>query len=609
MVEAVLKLFTSEQKVTAMLANPVIEFIFMVLFVTFIIALIIHITLYQRLKNLRNHIKTTNRLDVEPLHTMQDQFQKKQEKESVKVETFIQEKFSDWRMYHIPVISLIKIIQMTVSIFILIGVLGTFIGLTFSLGSIDGTGDQLVENVAGVLGGIDVAFYTSIVGMGLSLIMTILVKVLNTEYMLTDIMLKTESILEGEEQQGLNRLIDVSEDINQSIIHLQKTNQQSLQNMEAAFSGFQEYTTGLQQSAKDLASFNEGLSQNLEEFNHLFHSMKEVTNGFNEGTSKLNKNFDSLFSHFKKMDGRNERMTIAFEQTYEKVKQVAETQLETLTQFDASVVDLKDFTASMLQGQETIKHIFEKIYQHSNDLVKKMETQNKEFKQVFGSDLTSKLGGIMSYLSELSREFDQLGASITKLPHALEVIERTQNEHRHLLSDRFEELKEFNRVFSNHLHAHTKESSAFEKQLQQATTSYEQVGIKNNQLIQEIKSTISQMNQGFQQRENQLESSVSILKDTLANYVANLEGSLGDRLDQVARGFGEYMRGTNDVVKREMKEWQRISEDTQQNNMRAFQRMMEELGREIHTLNQQLNTFDQQARRQINSIGMSRNEY
>lgn len=392
MVEAILKLFTSEQKATAMLANPMIEFIFMVLFVTFIIALIIHITLYQRLKNLRNHIKTTNRLDVEPLQTMQDQFQKKQAKESVKVETFIQEKFSDWRMYHIPVISLIKIIQMTVSIFILIGVLGTFIGLTFSLGSIDGTGDQLVENVAGVLGGIDVAFYTSIVGMGLSLIMTILVKVLNTEYMLTDIMLKTESILEGEEQHGLNRLIDVSEDINQSIIHLQKINQQSLQNMEAAFSGFQEYTTGLQQSAKDLASFNEGLSQNLEEFNQLFHSMKEVTNGFSEGTAKLNKNFDSLFSHFKKMDGRNERMTIAFEQTYEKVKQVAETQLETLTQFDASVVDLKDFTASMLQGQETIKHTFEKIHQHSNDLVKKMEAHNKEFKQVFGSDLTSSLG-------------------------------------------------------------------------------------------------------------------------------------------------------------------------------------------------------------------------
>lgn len=173
---------------------------------------------------------------------------------------------------------------MTVSVFILIGVLGTFIGLTISLGSINATGSQLVENIAAVLSGIDVAFYTSIAGMGLSLFMTVLVKVLNTEYMLTDIMLKVESHLEGNEQDGISRLINVSETINQSIQHLQQTNQQSLTGIENAFAGFQEYTTGLQQSAKDLAAFNVGLSSNLEEFQELFHHMKEVTDGFGEST-------------------------------------------------------------------------------------------------------------------------------------------------------------------------------------------------------------------------------------------------------------------------------------------------------------------------------------
>lgn len=74
------------------------------------------------------------------------------------METFVQKKFSSWRMFNVPVVSLIKMIQMTVSLFILVGVLGTFIGLAMSLGSIDATGDQLVENVAFVLAGIDVAF-------------------------------------------------------------------------------------------------------------------------------------------------------------------------------------------------------------------------------------------------------------------------------------------------------------------------------------------------------------------------------------------------------------------------------------------------------------------
>src|SRR5690625_1651533 len=205
-------------------------------------------------------------------------------------------------MLNVSVISLIKMVQMTVSIFILLGVLGTFIGLTISLGSIDATGSQLVENVVGVLAGIDMAFYTSIVGMGLSLMMTVLIKVLNTEFLLTDIMLKVESRLEGNEEDSIGRLIEVSETINHSILGLQETNQQSLGEIVAAFAGFQEYTTGLQKSAEDLAQFNDGLSENLQDFQELFHNMSDVTDGFSEGTTALNDNFKTLFQYFKKME-------------------------------------------------------------------------------------------------------------------------------------------------------------------------------------------------------------------------------------------------------------------------------------------------------------------
>lgn len=199
MVEAILRLFTSEQKAEAILSNPMIEFIFVVLFVAFAVTLLVHLALFSKLKKIRNYIKETNRMDIDPLLSFKEQFDRKQQDESVKVETFVQERFSNWRVFHVPVVSLIKMIQMTVSIFILIGVLGTFIGLTISLGSINADGNQLVEDVAGVLSGIDVAFYTSIAGMGFSLIMTVLIKTFNTEYMLTDIMLKTESNLEGNE--------------------------------------------------------------------------------------------------------------------------------------------------------------------------------------------------------------------------------------------------------------------------------------------------------------------------------------------------------------------------------------------------------------------------
>ncbi|RYG72393.1 hypothetical protein EU245_10430 [Lentibacillus lipolyticus] len=607
MLQLILELFTSEQTAKDILANPTTELIFMILFTIFFLAVLVHISLFTRLKKLRNYITTTNRLDMEPLTTFKAEYDRIRQEEHVKPETFVQEKFSGWRVFNVPVVNLIKMVQMTVSVFILIGVLGTFIGLTISLGSINATGSQLVENIAAVLSGIDVAFYTSIAGMGLSLFMTILIKVLNTEHMLTDIMLKVESHLEGNEQDGISRLIDVSEAINQSIQHLQETNQQSLTGIENAFAGFQEYTSGLQQSAKDLAAFNDGLSSNLEEFQELFQQMKDVTDGFGDSTKKLNNNFDSLFSYFKKADSQQERMAKAFENTYERVKDVSEAQMDTLNRFEASVGELKSFTSSIMEQQESIHQAFENITQKSTDLAEKMDEHNQEFKRIFGSDLSSKLTGIISNLGELSKDFNKMGGSISQLPEALDVINQTQAEYKYLLSDRFDELKEFNRTFNNHLKTHAEESKALERHVQEAAQTYEKLGAQNNQLIQEINKTISQMNQSFQQRENQVEASVDVLKQTLSNYVANLEGILGDKLDKVARNINDSVETTNDSLKKEFQEIKRLSEDIQQSNSRSIQQMLQELSHEIQGLNRQLNRMGQQP--DNNGGGLSQDGY
>src|SRR5690625_7695373 len=90
-------------------------------------------------------------------------------------------------MFHIPVINLIKATKMTVSVFILLGVLGTFIGLTISLGSMNMATEQLVENISTFMSGIDIDFYTSIIGMRVSFMITFLLNVINMKYMLTNI--------------------------------------------------------------------------------------------------------------------------------------------------------------------------------------------------------------------------------------------------------------------------------------------------------------------------------------------------------------------------------------------------------------------------------------
>ncbi|WP_216829752.1 MotA/TolQ/ExbB proton channel family protein [Alkalihalobacterium elongatum] len=598
MVEAILRFFTSEQQAQSIVSNPLIELIFTVLFVTFIVAIFIHFMLYSRLRRIRNHINETNSIDIAPLNKFQEEFQEKNQQDSMKVETFIQKKFSSWRMFNVPVLSLIKMIQMTVSVFILVGVLGTFIGLAMSLGSIDATGDQLVENVALVLAGIDVAFYTSIVGMGLSLIMTVVTRIANTEYIVTDIMLKTESYLEEKEQDPMSRLIDVSETINSSIVQLRESNHESLQNIVQSFQGFQEYTIGLQQSAKDLAKFNEGLTQNLKDFVVIFNSMRELTTGFDKGVTKLNKNFDQLFSYFYKMDQRNERMTSVFTETYKKIDELATSQMETMNEFQNSVVDLKSYFSSVAARQEAIHGAFDRMNAQSENLVKIMKDNNQQFERIFGDDVSSKLTGISTYLNELRNDFNKLGNAVLRIPDALESVNKTQADYRNLLSYRFDELKQYNYEFMNQLKAQSSNTQAFEKYLSDASRSYEQTGRQNHELLNEINRTITQMADSFNQRENQIESSVTALKDTMNRYVTNLEGTLGDKLDKVSRSIGDYVVDMNDAIKKEFKQIGEITEENQHRSARHMQQTMNELGQEFQMLNRQLQLLQQDAMRQ-----------
>ncbi|MFT4413721.1 MotA/TolQ/ExbB proton channel family protein [Fredinandcohnia humi] len=602
MVEAILKVFVSEQQAEAVLASPLVELIFMALFVGFVVAIFVHFVLYSGLRRIRNFIRDTNSLDIDPITRFKVEFEQRNHQEQVKVETFVQNKFSGWRLFSVPVVNLIKMIQMTVSIFILIGVLGTFIGLAMSLGSIDATGDQLVENVALILAGIDVAFYTSIAGMGLSLIMTVVTRVANTEYMLTDIMLKTESLLEGHEENGMARLITVSETINTSILQLRETNQESLQSIVNSFKGFQEYTVGLKQSAKDLAKFNEGLSQNLKEFAVIFHGVQELTDGFNHGVQNLNKNFDHLFSYFEKMDQRNERMAGAFTETYKKIAELTGSQLETMNHFQQSIGELKDYFSSVAARQEAIYGVFEKLNAQSEHFTNIIKENNQKFERIFGNDMSSKVSDMITSLREVRNDCKTLGNSIGRLPQALDTINKAQAEYKNLLSYRFDELTQFTHEFNSHLQVHLANSQGIENYLNEAARTNEQSSMKHTKLLQDINRTITQMSDSFNYKENQIETSVNALKDTLSKYVMSLEGTLGDRLEKVSRNMGEYVLEMNETVKKEFKQMGELSADNQQRSARQLQQTLGEMRQEFQQLNRQLQSIAQAAVDQNNRV-------
>src|SRR5690625_343893 len=92
MIQALLEIFTTTEKAEAMLASPMIEFIFTTLFILFIFTILVHFILFFKIRHIRNYVNNTARLDMEPLRTFEKEFEKRQAGESIQVETFVQER-------------------------------------------------------------------------------------------------------------------------------------------------------------------------------------------------------------------------------------------------------------------------------------------------------------------------------------------------------------------------------------------------------------------------------------------------------------------------------------------------------------------------------------
>src|SRR5699024_1191186 len=136
-------------------------------------------------------------------------------------------------------------------------------------------------------------------------------------------------------------------------------------------------------------------------------------------------------------------------------------------------------------------------------------------KDIFGDDLSAKLGNISTYLTNLKKGFDYVGESIGTLPEALNVINQTQKEHHQLLGDRFRELQQFNERFEEQLKKHETATLTVEYRMQNTTPTVDKMETENHQLIHVINRTLAEVNQTYSGRDQQLSPLVNNLGGTL----------------------------------------------------------------------------------------------
>ncbi|MGG6431952.1 MotA/TolQ/ExbB proton channel family protein [Anoxybacillus sp. D401a] len=186
----------------------------------------------------------------------------------------------------------LKLVQTASSICILVGVLGTFIGLVFALKGIDTDSTKMGESLINVLDGAHTAFYTSIAGIIFSIFVNVYTKFHNGEQLLVQVMLKIENYLSAQNQKTIDlRVIEALQEVKGAIV-----------DMNRSFFHVYQFSQVLEVSTSNLNRFNEGLNQNIDKLSHLFGDMENFTNNYNRHMSALNNQLESIHTVLEKQN-------------------------------------------------------------------------------------------------------------------------------------------------------------------------------------------------------------------------------------------------------------------------------------------------------------------
>jgi len=194
---------------------------------------------------------------------------------NINISSFIEEMCTDFTFKNKGLLERIKAIKNSSSTCVLIGVLGTFVGLSTMLLSIN-TND-IINSLPASINSMQTAFITSICGIICSIIINIFINRKDCENALVQLMLKLENLLTSE----LTNLKAIETD--NKIEELKDTIKQISKSIES-FESLEEVST-------NLIEFNKEFTNGIKALEDLLGESKHSIERFNKGLSSLDKQF------------------------------------------------------------------------------------------------------------------------------------------------------------------------------------------------------------------------------------------------------------------------------------------------------------------------------
>ena len=426
-------------------------FVFQLISALFIIDLVLYILIWSNLLGLNAQIKN-GQMYKQPLRGIINGFEELIDVSTHQVNTgaYIDDFFSRYKItiipfvniINLPVISTIKFIKNTVSLFILIGVLGTFIGIYSSLVQLlnmEMTGElgfiAGIESIGPVLSGMGTAFATSIVGMGFALLTTLFLKVFNAEQFLTGIMVRLENYLDNEIKRAKKSML--SQQFNQ----LNRTINTGFQNLSvclddilASVQGFNQFSAQFEEAAVSMESFNHGLTDSMQDLQKFYQTNKEFTKGFQADISHLSEKIDLLansieslsqqeqelenfINHNKKLQQKNLQVLDELSQDLDQSRQQLETEMQKLvSKADQHQQQLSDKYEELLSVRAATG---ENLDQAAETLVRKIASIQQDFRQELSKDVNSFAEHVDISTKVISSGFDSLENKFNEMDNVL----------------------------------------------------------------------------------------------------------------------------------------------------------------------------------------------
>lgn len=230
-----------------------------------------------------------------------------------------------------------RFVKWSVSLMIVLGLLGTFFGLTLSVGklvkllasngNIDilGSMDSVVGGLIDSVKGMSVAFITSLFGIASSILLTIVNIIFNVEHARESVMVEIEEYLDNILSNQIEKHIEKTEQSIQSQIvtsideftqKLEKSIKEITDVLSyrfaAATSGIEEFSSSLLKSVEQFDSSLKTFAENTRDFSefnhHLRNNIQRMSISFDDFTEGLNKNTKDLVKGYEVMEHLSKSM-------------------------------------------------------------------------------------------------------------------------------------------------------------------------------------------------------------------------------------------------------------------------------------------------------------